>query len=389
MKKRWWALGAVVLVGAGVGGWLYTHPKVDNNPQPTQKIKFYDKQVDVPQGSASQQELYSDDQFVTAMKPYKALSEGLRKADAIPGLQGAWSLKNDKDVTVKRDMVEVNTFDPQGLAVGNGHIFISAYDHSKQANSVIFVLDKKTGEYQKTIVLQHKDHAGGIAYDADRHMLWVAGYQKGNATLYAVTDDVIDNYDINSQVPVAYAASFNLETNNNTSTVAYFKNSLWVGFFTEKGQGNVQQFDISKRDDGSMTIGRQWAGSTNPNDVTSSKLIDGINQLQGIAASDDAVVMTSSFSNRDSKLVRYERDKNNNLKKGTYVIMPPYLESVAFDGDSGRMYMLFESATPAYRTKTNAVVDRVLYVDNSVFSKYDMPYKELLNPDSFSAEDAN
>jgi hypothetical protein len=358
-------------------------------PDSPAAIIFHRQTGTFKKGGASQDVLYSDDKFVAAMAPYKALTEGLREANAIPGLQGAWSLQNNANPTAKRNLIKVDTFDPQGLAVGGGKIYISAYDHSHKANSVIFVLNKKTGNYEKTIVLQHQDHAGGIAYDGDRNLLWVAGHDKQGAKMYAIKTSTIASYNILSEVPIAYAATYNLETSNNASTVTYFDHALWVGFFSVKGEGNIQEFEVKTNADNQMTIGRQWAGSDNIADVSSTRLITGVNQMQGLAANDTAVLMTSSFSNKNSKIIRYERRADGSLQNGTYVTMPPYLETVAFDGDTGRFYALFESATPAYRDKTKAVVDRVLYVDANIFSRYDKPYKDLRTPPSVTVDETN
>jgi hypothetical protein len=382
MKKKTAIILGTVVAAAAIAAAAITIPPLLNQSTKTTTYHYDDKPVKLELGAASQKTLYSDDEFIQAMKPYTVLSAGMEQATAIPGLQGAWSLKNNQDATAKRDFVKVDSFDPQGIAVGDKNIFISAYDHSHKANSVIFVIDKQTGSYKKTIVLQHQDHAGGIAYDSDRQLLWVAGHKKSFATVYAIDMAAINAYDIKSQVPIAYHASFNLTTTTNTSTVSYFGNSLWVGFFRVKGQGNVQQFKIGQNVAGRLTLGQQSDASTNPEDVVANRLISGINQLQGIAPTNDAVLMTSSFGSDDSKLVRYDRATDDTLTNGQYVIMPPYLESVAWDGDTDRFYALFESATPAYRKRTNAVVDRILFVDSANFLSKSKPYDALRTPAS-------
>lgn len=79
----------------------------------------------------------------------------MQYAIALPGLQGAWSLKAGQASVDKHQLIKVDTLDPQGIAVGRNEIFISAYDHAHKANSVIYVLNKWTGRYIKTLVLQY------------------------------------------------------------------------------------------------------------------------------------------------------------------------------------------------------------------------------------------
>ena len=75
----------------------------------------------------------------------------------IPGLEQTQAIvhsgKNAGKVGISKDM------DPQGMAViEDKYLLISAYSKSKKYNSVIWLVDKKTGKYIKTIVLDDIDH---------------------------------------------------------------------------------------------------------------------------------------------------------------------------------------------------------------------------------------
>ena len=115
----------------------------------------------------------------------------------IPGLEQTQAIvhsgKNAGKVGISKDM------DPQGMAViEDKYLLISAYSKSKKYNSVIWLVDKKTGKYIKTIALDDIDHVGALIYDDEHHRLWVAAVDKqGDAQIEALNLSSIENYDIN------------------------------------------------------------------------------------------------------------------------------------------------------------------------------------------------
>ncbi|WP_224228482.1 hypothetical protein [Weissella cibaria] len=150
--------------------------------------------------------------------------------------------------------------------------------------------------------------------------------------------------------------------------------------FHQTGLGNIQELPFGKDASGNLTLG-QSAGEQDESIVAATKVYASVGQLQGLTANQRHVLMTSSFGNVDGKLVRYDREAGDKFTKGVSVTMPPYLEAVSYDGDTNRFYMIFESATPVYRVKTKAVVDRILYVDNDVFKTGVTPFTPLLQPE--------
>ncbi len=86
----------------------------------------------------------------------------------IPGLV---STKSYNFANKKYDISDSMT--PQGLAVVNKYILITAYDGEHKHASVIYVLNKKTGKYLKTIQVKGRSHLGGIAYDPVAKNIWV------------------------------------------------------------------------------------------------------------------------------------------------------------------------------------------------------------------------
>lgn len=53
-------------------------------------------------------------------------------------------------------------------------IIISAHP-KKEGNARLYIYDAKTGQLETFITLDHNDHVGGISYDSDHQILWVAG----------------------------------------------------------------------------------------------------------------------------------------------------------------------------------------------------------------------
>ena len=332
------------------------------------------------QGQASQMPLYTEKRLRINLARYPQLRAGIQRMIPMPGLQGAWALAKNKSATASHRLIKTVAFDPQGITTSQNEIFVSAYDHNNKANSVIYVLNKWTGQYIKTLSLQFQDHAGGVAYDPDRQMLWVTGHDGKDSMLYGITQAQIDQYDIRSRLPISYQQVFQITTETNNSTMMYANNALWVGYFTKRGLGNIQELPFGKDASGNLTLG-QSAGDQDESIVAATKVYASVGQLQGLTANQRHVLMTSSFGNVDGKLVRYDREAGDKFAKGVSVTMPPYLEAVSYDGDTNRFYMIFESATPVYRVKTKAVVDRILYVDNDVFKTGVTPFTPLLQPE--------
>ena len=107
----------------------------------------------------------------------------------IPGLKAA------KTVDSKTGITDICTsMTPQGMDVTEDSIFVSAYCHTKRHNSVLFEIDKKTGRFVKEIIMPNQTHAGGIAYDNLKQMLWVSDYVDGQAAVSLYTMEALENY---------------------------------------------------------------------------------------------------------------------------------------------------------------------------------------------------
>lgn len=338
--------------------------------------------VSYARGGASTRPLVSDDDFAASMQDYPLLLRSGMFQEPLPGLQGAYGLRprfgsDEYDLGVSRE------YTPQGMTVGDGRIFVSAYDHDQEQNSVIFVLDAR-GNYLKTIGLDNTAHVGGLGYDIDRHLLWVADSDDGRAVISAISQDAIDEYDITTEAPVEYALSLYVDSLPAASVLDFYQDELWLGYFTtdaDRAQLQVFSLDFSEPDeDGSIDL----VDVGPPNSATE---VDGKvhvvpdiafrapSMIQGLAVADDHLYIAQSFgAKHDSRLTRYDfdiTDTSITLKNGRTAKLPPYVEQITlgYYDDEPYIFPLFESTQPTYRAKTDKIVDRILAIPESEFEQ--------------------
>ena len=77
----------------------------------------------------------------------------------IPGMKSSLSVDREGRPDTCLEMT------PQGLAVTEDYLFISAYCHEKEHNSVLYMIDRRTHDFIKTIVLGGQPHAGSVCWD--------------------------------------------------------------------------------------------------------------------------------------------------------------------------------------------------------------------------------
>ena len=87
------------------------------------------------------------------------------------------------------------TMTPQGLAVTEDYVFVSAYCHAKKHNSVIYMINKESHRFIKEIILPGQPHVGGLAYDSEHQILWYSSNTQELAQAVSLTMESIENYD--------------------------------------------------------------------------------------------------------------------------------------------------------------------------------------------------
>lgn len=272
----------------------------------------------------------------SSVKTHSAFSKVIdadKSTIAIPGLE----------TTVFSDGTTADNMIPQGVCVANDYILITAYDYAKEHNSVIYVIDKKTGELKSVIEMPDKNHSGGIAFDGT--LVWVAKSTskkvKGIALIQIYTAAMLGgNYVLKNYDAV-------IDTDCTASFITAYDDSLWVGTFTEKGNSTLTQYKISYS-------------------LTSVSAEKGIvytvpSKAQGAAFFTENettyLAVTASYGRTLSSKLYLFTVAEDGIKMVRKLSAPPMLEEI--DYSDGVLYSVFESAATEYSTKSNKCLQPV------------------------------
>lgn len=261
-----------------------------------------------------------------AYKKYKAFSKSIvyGKSVALPGMRNT----NVAGFNASR-MV------PQGIAFAGNYMLISAYDHAKVQESVIYILNKNTRKYITTLVLPHTGHVGGITYDGTN--IWITYGKNLQSFRYSLITNAalskkpyVEMYTLLNTCPALDTASY----------VSYYKGKLWAGAYNEKSKKYMYGYTINNKQ-GAPTL-------------TMTNRILMPNRTQGVAfTSGGKMLVSRSCQSRKgksgfmSRLDTYKPTwnlnaktiKKNSLKKK--VPLPPMNEGIAISGSY--TYILYES----------------------------------------------
>lgn len=240
----------------------------------------------------------------------------------IPGLKNTRTLLTKKGATPAM----CTSMTPQGLAVTEDYVLVSAYCSTQKHNSVIYVIDKENHNFIKEVILPGQPHVGGLAYDPEHKLLWYSSNINGIAQAVSIKMDTIES------VIARYGVD-------------------------EEGK-LINTMDEKLGMDFEMAVPLDYS--------TISE------QVQGIAFYNDKLLISHSFGILPSRLVFYEQsDKRlyvNENSARTYRF-PERLEQIVVEGDS--LYVMFESCAYAYRASSVNIVDRVLKLNLSKMETYD------------------
>lgn len=284
----------------------------------------------------------------------------------IPGLV---STKSYNFKTKKWDTADSMT--PQGLTVAGPYILITAYDGAHEHASVIYVIDKKTGKYIKTIQVSGKPHLGGIAYDPKAKNIWITGSLGQSSALMSFTLSTLKKYNPAKRMPIECNNKISIPTMERASTVTYYDDQLFVGFFNMYGRGRIAAYSIARsgKNKNSITNNeiRSVTGNVSWSDPSGETSMD--KQIQGIAIYDDKIFLSQSYGSGSSKLYVFPVTALNSLdeKNAALVVdMPPYLEQIT--AYKGQLLCVFESGSKLYAKPNIVIMDRILSINiNALF----------------------
>lgn len=321
--------------------------------------------------------LYDDEKQASILKNfdemYEAMAGNLAEADLgmipIPGLKATRTLSSNecKEISICTSMT------PQGMCITEDYILVSAYCHTKKHNSVIYVIDKHTEEFIKEIVLDSKDHVGGLAFDTKHHMIWVSTHRDGHASASAFSLKNLKSYNLeDGKVPITYTYDYELHTLERDSFMTYADGHLYIGHFSVDENSVVQKFKIG--DNGGLKVESGVSLGIDKEIAVPQDVKQIPKQIQGFAMYEDKVILTQSYGIKPSQLFvhqysdfMYETGKNYTINK---IFMPQKMQQIYIDGND--LYVLFESAAYAYSAQPLPKVDRICRLNLSDIIKVDI-----------------
>lgn len=238
---------------------------------------------------------------------------------------------------------------PQSVVFAGSYMLISAYDKAGEQESVIYIMKKSSRQYITAIILPHKGHVGGMAYDGTN--IWITYGKNLQCLKFSEIKAAVkaggaytEVYQFTTQIAVPDTASY----------VTYYKNRLWVGTYNQISNKYLYGFTIANK-------------SKVPTLKQTNKILMP-NRTQGVAfTSNGKMLISRSCQTKKGKsgflcqLDIYKptwklsaKSIKKNKKKKT-VQMPPMNEGIAINGSYS--YIVFES--PAF-ADCLAPVDRVV-----------------------------
>lgn len=291
---------------------------------------------------------------------FNRMPEKGRVTYTIPGLIQTATLvaKGQK----KGEVEQAEDMTPQGLSFVENYVVISAYSKSYQYNSVLWLLDKETGKFIKTIVLPTTSHVGGITYDREHKRLWITTTDDATSSqISAINLKTMQQDDFSkSKEAIQFDYQMNLSQIEKSSYMTYYKKALFVGYFDKDDLGHVGYYKLDKKGFPINNNGKQ-------DNHRPSAVYDTVEQVQGMAFIGDKVVFSQSYGNKDSKLLYFD---NPGIKKWNHfeeeniieeIITPSYMQQIVSEKDF--LYLLFESSATKYRLDpTVTSIDRVIKI---------------------------
>ncbi len=258
---------------------------------------------------------------------------------------------------------------PQGVCATDKYVLITAYDSSenesikpqykhKKHNSVIYVMNRKTCAYIKTIVLNNKGHVGAIAWNPKDDIIYIAG--TGNQVMMTSVSDIENagNEDANKlDIP----NSKKITVDYHPSFLTYCGGYLFIGNMPDSKTGkNIKMIKCDKnckRIDGSYET--SMPNSTN-----------GVSFQQGTDGKDYMMASINNGRKEASILNCYKTSINSCVTKYENPKDKFYLPSMSEDIDirGNLVYTCFESAANYYRKAFDGGSNSVLAIDRIMVS---------------------
>ena len=279
----------------------------------------------------------------------------------IPGLSYTDTVTKDNSLLIET----CTTMTPQGLVVTDKYIYISAYCYTHEHNSVIYQLSREKGNLIKTIVLPDTSHVGGLAYDNNNKVLWIATKKYNTSrddttlsTVSCITQDVIDNYNFELlKKPIRYNNTYQTAFSN-TSFMTYNNGYLYTGLFSKDENNTSITAKIKILEDGT---------TIDPEPINYYYIP---NYVQGIAFINNKIIFSKSYGYKPSEIIVYEFNEERidyvNTKPLKVIRTFPMLEQLY--PYNNELYMIFESTAYAYRYTPGIKIDHIVNLNQKILN---------------------
>lgn len=232
---------------------------------------------------------------------------------AIPGLAPT----ADDDLT--KGYIQCNNLCPQGFYFAGDYLLTTAYCMDDIHNSCIFIYNKNSGEYLRTIVLDQKSHVGGAAYDGEN--VWIC--HAGDKALECISYKELKNYASGKQGIVARNTVTLKAINTKPSAVTYNEadGRLWVAEYVSLPnykKGDVPYMAAYQYEDGELVPAYDMTYDKEPEeDYLSITTTDGAIMLDD---ADEIVVSGAAVQViAEEKEIQTNEDKDYRLEAGDLI----------------------------------------------------------------------
>lgn len=287
---------------------------------------------------------------------YPKFFTAVERTYPIPGLNKTSSLTKNK-----AEACLIMT--PQGMTLTEHYLLISAYCYDHQHHSVIYVLDRNSGNKIKTVILPDLSHVGGLAYDPLQQTIWLSNTVGSFAAVAAIHLKQIDEY-IEGSAPIFYQQKIALKELPHTSALTYNRKYLVAALFSLKEFGKIVCYPIDHTE---KLINEENHLNTSKSTILSSPFgtLAIPKKIQGATFYKNFLLLSQSWGRQSGKIFVFDIHRTTDFSDLTQaqkiITTPPYLEQIYVDGEY--LFALFESGASAYRKKTSFVINDVLQLD--------------------------
>ena len=239
---------------------------------------------------------------------------------------------------------------PQGITKVRDFILVSAYDCTKDENSIIYVINA-SGRLCRVLDLGFKAHVGAIAYDEENDLLWVTA---ARGQVYAISWQTLA---ATEQVDIVYkfdAGLYNHAGEHVASYMAIDRGKLYVGSYCVGKTGRMNEYDINQL--------------LNYHNTRASMVYLVPEKVQGVtfyhaANGRKIMILTQCNGFKSSHILATAMS----LGKQDYSDIPvteniPAMVEQAYMGEDG-LYLLFEASANCYRAIYSVPNDQIWVVD--------------------------